>query len=77
MVRLIRENINDEELRKIYKELTRKENWDRKCEMCKMPEILHKGACTRTTEVGETEFAELWKSWSMFRSKMESIRKRD
>ena len=40
-----------------------------------MPEILHKGACTRKTEVGEAELTELWKSWSMFRSKMEPIRK--
>ena len=31
--------------------------------------------CTRKIEVGEAEFSELWKSWSMFRSKMELIRK--
>ena len=40
-----------------------------------MPEILHKGVCTRKTEVGEAEFSELWKSLSAFRLKMEPIRK--
>ena len=41
-------------------ELNRKENWDSKCEMCKMPEILHKGACTRTTEAGTIDYQELF-----------------
>ena len=75
MVKIILENISEEELRKRWNELTRKENWDRECEMCKMPEILHKGACTRTTEAGTIDYEELFKSWDIFRSKMELIRK--
>ena len=75
MVKIIVENFSDEDLRKIYMELNRKENWDSKCEMCKMPEILHKGACTRTTEAGTIDYQELFISWDIFRSKMELIRK--
>ena len=71
MVKIIVENFTEEELRNKCSELARKENWDNECEMCKVPEILYKGTCTRTTEAGEAEFSELWKSWSMFRSKME------
>ena len=43
--------------------------------MCKMPEILHKGVCTRTTEAGTIDYKKLFKSWDIFRSKMELIRK--
>ena len=75
MVKIIVENFSDEDLRKIYMELNRKENWDSKCEMCKMPEILHKGVCTRTTEAGTIDYQELFISWDIFRSKMELIRK--
>ena len=56
-------------------ELNRKENWDSKCEMCKMPEILYKEVCTRTTEAGKIDYEELFKSWDIFRSKMELIKK--
>ena len=75
MVEIIVENFSEEELRKRWNELTRKENWDNECELCRMPEILHKGVCARKREVGEAEFSELWKSCSMLRSKMEPIRK--
>ena len=60
MVRIIVENFSEEELRKIWNELTMKENWDRECEMCKMPEILHKGACARTTEAETIDYQELF-----------------
>ena len=50
------ENISGEGLRKMYKELTRKENWDHKCEICNIPEILHKGVCTRTTGIGKKDY---------------------
>ena len=56
-------------------ELYRKESWDSECEMFKMPEILHKGACTRTTEVGTIDYQEIYVSWNIFRSKMQLIRK--
>ena len=67
MVKIIIENFSKEEMRKKWNELTRKESWDNECEACRMPEMLHKGAHTRKTEVGEAEFTELWKSWSTFR----------
>ena len=62
-------------LEKIYAELYRKESWDSECEMCKIPEILHKEACTRTTEVGTIDYQEFYVSWNIFRSKMQLIRK--
>ena len=40
-----------------------------------MPTLLHKRPCTRKTEVGEAEFVDLWKAWSVFRKKMEPIRR--
>ena len=51
MVKIIVGNFSDEDIRKKYMELYRKESWDSECEMCKMPEILHKGECSRKTEV--------------------------
>ena len=59
MVKITVENLSEEELRKKWKELTRKEGWDNERETYRMPEMLHKGACTRKTEVGEAEFREL------------------
>ena len=53
MVKIIVENFSEEELRKKWNESTRKESWDNECETCRMPEMLHKGACTKKTEVGE------------------------
>ena len=68
MVEIIVENFSEEELIKRWNELNRKErDWDKECEMCQMPEMLHTGACTRKTEIGEAEFSELFKSWSVFR----------
>ena len=68
MVKTIKvENCSEEELRKRYSELTDKDSWDSKCELCDMPDLLHKGACTRKTEIGETGFSKLFKSWSMSR----------
>ena len=42
MVKINVESFSEEELMKKWSELGRKESWDEKCEMCKMPEILHK-----------------------------------
>ena len=75
MVKIIVENFSEEELRKKWNELTRKESWDNECETCRMPEMLHKGACTRKTEVNEAEFIDLWKAWSTFKKKMELTNK--
>ena len=58
-----------------FGDLSNKEYWDEECSLCSMPTMLHKGSCSRKTEVGEAEHSDLWKSWSLFRKKMEPIRK--
>ena len=75
MVKINVEIFSDDELVKRWNALTRKEDWDEECEMCKMPGILHKGPCTRKEEFNAFEFGELWKAWSLFREKMKLIRK--
>ena len=75
MVKINVESFSEEELRKRFNELGRKGDWDKECESCKNPVLLHKTNCTRKVEVGEAEFSELWKVWSAFRAKMEPIRK--
>ena len=75
MVKISVESFSEEELRKRFNALGRKGDWDKECESCKNPQLLHKANCTRKVEVGEAEFSELWKVWSAFRVKMEPIRK--
>ena len=75
MVKVVVENFSDEALRKLFCDLSHKEYWDKECSLCNMPELLHKGLCSRKTEVGEAEHGDLWKSWSLFRKRMEPIRK--
>ena len=53
MEKIIVENFSEEDLIKIYKELTRKNSWNYECELCEMPEMLHTGVCTREIEIGE------------------------
>ena len=59
IVKIVVDSFSEEELRKRWDALTRKENLDNECESCKMPELLHKGAHSRKLEVGEAEFSEL------------------
>ena len=68
-------SFSEEELSKRFNVLGRKGDWDKECESCKNPVLLHKTNCTRKVEVGEAEFSELWKVWSAYRAKMEPIRK--
>ena len=62
MVKINVESFSEEALRKLFNDLSRKESWDAECETCRMPEMLHKGPCTRKTEVSEAEFTDLWKT---------------
>ena len=39
---MIVENFSEEELRKRWNELVRKESWDNECETCRMPDMLYK-----------------------------------
>ena len=52
IVKINVESFSDDELVKRWNALTRKEDWDEVCKMCKMPVILHKGPCTRKEIVG-------------------------
>ena len=75
MVKIVVETFGEDALRKLFSDLSNKEYWDEECSLCSMPTLLHKGSCSRKTEVREAEHSDLWKSWSLFRKKMEPIRK--
>ena len=75
MVKVVVESFGEDALRKLFSDLSNKEYWDEECSLCSMPTMLHKGSCSRKTEVGEAEHSDLWKSWSLYRKKMEPIRK--
>ena len=75
MVKINVESFSEEALRKLFNDLSRKESWDAECETCSMPEMLHKGPCTRKTEVSEAEHLDLWKTWSAYKRKMEPTRR--
>ena len=55
MVKISVETFSEEELRKRFNELTRKGDWDKECEACKNPQLLHRSNCTRKEEVGEAK----------------------
>ena len=61
MVKISVELWSEEDLRKKFDALPRKGDWDKECENCKNPELLHKANCAGKVEVGEAEFSELWK----------------
>ena len=65
MVKIVVETFGEDTLRKLYCDLSHKEDWDEECSLCSMPTMLHKGPCTRKTEIGEAEHSDLWKSWSL------------
>ena len=75
MVKIVVESFGEDALRKLFEDLSHKEYWDEECSLCSMPTMLHKGPCTRKTEIGEAEHSDLWKSWSLYRKKMDPIRK--
>ena len=74
-MKVVVESFGEDALRKLFCDLSHKEDWDEECSLCSMPTLLHKGSCSRKTEVREAEHSDLWKSWSLFRKKMEPIRK--
>ena len=75
MVKISVDLWSEEELREKFENLPKKGEWDKECDKCKYPEFVHKANCARTAKVGEAEFSELWKAWSLFRERMEPIRK--
>merc|ERR1712112_189282 len=74
-------------LRKLFIDLSHKHDWDEECELCSMPTLLHRdtsgkrilGSCTRRTELTDAAQnkadSEILKAWSLFRKKMQPIRK--
>ena len=62
MVKINVESFSDDELVKRWSSLVRKEDWDEECEMSKMPNMLHKGPCTRKEEFNAVQLGELWKA---------------
>ena len=63
------ENFGEDALRKLFSDLSNKEYWDEECSLCSMPTMLHKGSCSRKTEIGEAEHSDLWKLWSFTKRK--------
>ena len=75
MVKIVVESFGEDDLRKLFEGLSHKEYWDEECSLCSMPTMLHKGSCSRKTEIGQAEHSDLWQSWSLYKKKMEPIRK--
>ena len=86
MVKIVVETFGEDALRKLYCNLDNKEDWNEECTLCSMPILLHCdpdgkriGSCARRTELTDAAQtkaeSEMWKSWSLFRKKMELIRK--
>ena len=75
MVKIMVESFSEDALRKLFDDLSKKEYWNEECPLCSMPQMLHRGPCTRKTEVGEAEHSDSWKAWSVYRKKMEPIRR--
>ena len=83
MVKIVVETFGEDTLRKLFCDLSHKEDWDEECSLCSMPTLLHRdtsgkriGSCARKTDaMTVTKQSELWKLCSFFRKKMEPIRK--
>ena len=75
MVKIVVESFSEDALRKLFDDLSKKEYWDEECSLCSMPTMLHKGSCTRISEVTEAEYSDLWKAWGVYKKKMEPIRR--
>ena len=73
------ETYPEETLRKLYKNLEDKEDWDNVCELCTLPTMLHAdaqgnrihGACTRNQELTQDECI---KEWAAYHKKMKTVR---
>ena len=88
MVKIVVEIFGEDALQKLFLDLSHKDDWDEECEVCRMPTLLHRdnegrqmlGSCAgRRTELSDAAQnkadAELMNSWSLFRKKMNPIRK--
>ena len=73
MVKIVVETFGENTLRKLFCDLSHKEDWDEECTLCSMPTLLHLdpggkriGSCTRKTELTDAAQtkaeSEMWKS---------------
>ena len=59
MVKIVVKTFGEDVLRKLFIDLSHKDDWDEECELCRMPTLLHRdtsgkrilGSCTRRTEL--------------------------
>ena len=88
MVKIVVESFGEDALRKLFLDLSHKDDWDEECDVCRMPTLLHRdsdgkqsldscpGRKEETTPAAQNKAdAELMNSWSLFRKKMTPIRK--
>ena len=88
MVNIVVESFSDDILRKLFLDLTNKDEWGEECEICRMPTLLHHdqegrpllqscaGRRTGLTEAAQDKIdAEILDTWSKFGKKMAPIRK--
>ena len=86
MVRIVVEHFSEEALRKLYLGLLHKDDWDKECNECKMPTLLHvdsdgkqsldacPGKPAETTPALQNKAdAETWKLWKTFKIKMKPV----
>ena len=88
MVKIVVETFGEDALRKLFLDLSHKDDWDEECDVCRMPTLLHRdsegrlmlescpGRKEESTAAAQNKAdAELMNSWSLFRKKMTPIRK--
>ena len=63
------ENFGEDELKRLYIELTNKGDWIDECTLCRMPLLIHRGSCTRKACSPE----EYGNSWQLFKRKMKPV----
>ena len=63
------ENFGEDELKRLYIELTNKGDWIDECALCRMPLLIHRGSCTRKACSPE----EYGNSWQLFKRKMKPV----
>ena len=88
MVKIVVESFGKDALRKLFLDLSHKDDWDEECDVCRMPTLLHldsdgkqsldscPGRKEETTPAAQNKAdAELLNSWRSFRKKMIPVRK--
>ena len=88
MVKIVVESFGEDALRKLFLDLSHKDDWDEECDVCRMPTLLHldsdgkqsldscPGRKEESTPAAQNKAdAELLNSWRSFRKKMIPVRK--